>query len=142
MTIQERLEQIAELTSGKAWGLAQGKPRVYLRSRKDIKLFITFEDSAYSSPDQECDNAITGLFGAKMNCFIDECGQSPKWYASQKQIAIDAARPAFNAVCWLEHFDNLEEATRIIENEIEITDEAANHMINGRHQEAKAAIGL
>lgn len=139
MTINEHLAALAAIVDAKPWGAAQFKPRLYLRSRKDITLFISFEDACYTSPDEEV-TAIFCLAGCKLHCFIDECGQSPKWYASQRRIAMENARPAFDAVMWALHTDNLAEAEEIFENEIEITDEIANHLINGRIDEARALL--
>lgn len=142
LTIAQQLEKIAEITGGKAWGLAQGKPRVYLPSRRDIKLFLSFEGAAFSSPDQMTDGVTTGLFGVKLNCFIDDCGQPTNWYKSQKAKAMEGARGALNAAMWFDHTGNADEAKRFADEELTISDEAASHLINGREAEARAAVGL
>lgn len=142
MTIRQQLAKIAEITGGNAWGLDQGKPRVYLPSRRDIKLFLSFEDAAFSSPDQAADGVTSGLFGCKVNCFIDDCGQSPNWYKSQKAKAMEGARAAFDAAFWFEHTGNTDESQRFADEELTISDEAASHLINGRETEARAAVGL
>lgn len=141
MTISEYLAKAAEIVGGKPWGLGLGRPRIYLDSRRDAKVFISFEDAAYGDAADEI-SATCGLFGAKINCFIDDCGQSPNWYKSQKAKLLKHARSAFDAVSWFEFTGNEEEAARIFEDEFVIDDETAGHMVNGREAEARQTLGL
>lgn len=141
MTISEQLTQAAEIVGGKAWGLDRGKPRIYLPSRRDAKVYISFEDAAYCHTDDVV-SGTCGLFGAKLNCFIDDCGQSPNWYRSQKAQMLAGARAAFDAVTWFLFSGNADEAERFADGELQIDDEAASHMINGREGQARAAIGF
>lgn len=139
MNIKEKLDQLASVAGGRAWGASLGKPRVYLPSRKDISLYISFEDSAYSDHLDEC-SEVVGIWGEKINCYINDCGQSPAWYASQRRLAIDGARPAFYAVMWMNATDNEDEARRIAGGELGLSDEAVKHLINGRIDDARAAL--
>lgn len=141
MSVRDQLQKIAEITGGNAWGIDRGKPRVYLPSRRDIKTFISFEDAAFSSPDDAI-SVTTGLFGENLNCYIDDCGQSPNWYKSQRALAIEDARPLFDAAAWFLFSGNADEAKRFADEELNISDEAASHMMNGREAEARAAVGL
>jgi hypothetical protein len=141
MTIRERLNTFAEITGGRAWGLEQGKPRVYLPSRRDIKLYIQFDDCAYHDPDQEETDAST-IGGCSLHCYINSCGQSSKWYASQKAQAIAGARSALDAAIWYDHTGDEETARRFVDEGLQLSDAAAHELANGRIDEARAIMGI
>jgi len=130
-TITEQLTVAAEIAGGKAWGADKGKPRIYMTSSRDRKVYIDF-------PDATADD----LGGAVVKVTVDDCGQSPKWYASQKQREIDGVREAFFAVTWYLFTGNVEEAEQIIDDELSVSDEAASHIADGREPEARQAIGF
>lgn len=61
-----------------------GKFRIYAKTgRRDAKVFLELDD-----PDAT---------GAALKIFIDDCGQSPKWYASQRAGLQDHFKPLFFA---------------------------------------------
>jgi hypothetical protein len=76
--VQEQLEERARLVGGKPWGVKQGKPRIYLPSRRDVKVFVAFE--GFPTGD---DADLLG--GAKLVVLIDDCGQHPNWYRAQRE---------------------------------------------------------
>jgi len=74
-----QLNQAAKLIGGKPRGLERGAPQIYMKVRRDITVY-------YSFPDFPTGDADDLLGGAKLCVYIDDCGQAPKWYASQKAI--------------------------------------------------------
>lgn len=142
MTIREQLERAAEIVGGKAWGLDKLKPRIYMPSRKDMKVYFEFPDCTYETPDDTAD-AIKQLGGACLKVFIDDCGQSPSWYSSQKKLVMDRQQVASLALCAYTLCDDDDLACKIMELE-EIEDDtlngAANHLVNGRAAEARSVL--
>jgi hypothetical protein len=122
-SLQSRLDALARIVGGKSWGLDRGKPRIYLPSAKDRKIFISFEDF---------DGAE--LAGAKLQIFIDDCGQSPKWYSSQKRVEIKAFRHIFLAITMAINDDDMERDDQI--------NQAAHESANGRAEEAYEILGI
>lgn len=60
--------------------------RVYFQpGRKDAKLYIRFDDPAL-------------LTNPQLVCYLDDCGQTKNWYATQKQKIEGWAWPFFQAV--------------------------------------------
>jgi hypothetical protein len=138
MTIREQLAAMPELIGGKAWGLDKGKPRIYLPSRRDMKVYFAFDDAAYSSPTDEVSGAVT-LGGARLCVQIDDCGQHPNWYAGQKAKVAEAQRLNSLALMVAEAGD-FELARRVVANGVDDDDEFAGHVINGRLTEAAALV--
>lgn len=127
MNATQQLNEIARIVNGKAWGADKGKHRVYLPSRRDIKTFISFD-------------VAENLSGAKLNVFIDDCGQHANWYASEKLKAMGAARFAINAAVWFLATGNAEEAEAIFADKIEFDDTDMSHVANGRLDVARKSI--
>jgi hypothetical protein len=138
-SLQSRLDALARIVGGKSWGLDRGKPRIYLPSAKDRKIFISFEDF---------DGAE--LAGAKLQIFIDDCGQSPKWYSSQKRVEIKALRHIFLAITMAINDEDMERGLRaaaaIIALDEELSDDqinqAAHESANGRAEDAYEILGI
>lgn len=141
MTIREKLERAAELVNGKAWGLEQRKPRIYLNPRKDVTVCFDFADAVYLNDDDE-DGGASTLGAPECKVWLRDCGQHPKWYRSQRQKFRDWARDRFDAVVWFAATDNLEEAHRLLEEDRRIDDDIAGHLVNGRFDQARKAAGL
>lgn len=80
--VQRQLEERADLVDGKPWGVAQGKPRIYLQSRRDAKVYVEF-------PDYPTGDETDLLGGAELKVFIEECGQHPNWYKAQRRKLVD-----------------------------------------------------
>jgi hypothetical protein len=126
------LSKLADMINGKAWGADNGKPRIYMSSRKDMKVYFEF-------PDFDGEE----LGGARLQILIDECGQSAKWYASQKALVMqrDEIRAASLAIMMAE--DDIQAAKEIMDlDEIsdEMVDSLGHMLVNGRYAEAAAAI--
>lgn len=144
-TIKQTLEAMATLVGGRAWGLDKGKPRIYMPSSKDRKVFFDFTDAAFSSPEHLSDAGAT-LGGATLCVGTDDCGQAPAWYESQKRIMmqLDSVRRASMAIMAFESDEAF--AAAIMAKEDELTDDeidaASSHLVNGRIAEAKEALGL
>lgn len=147
MTIAQQLEELAGIVRGNAWGADRMRPRIYFNvGRRDAKVFADFaEDAVYpDDADSEVDGVATGLFGHVIRVYLDDCGQSPKWYASQKRrlresmfteaLAISAYTAGDRALA----IDIMERGD-VTADEL---DDAAAHLINGRLAEARAALGL
>ena len=61
-----------------------GRCRIYAKlRRRDAKVFLELDDADAN--------------GAALKIFIDECGQAPAWYASQKEKLREAFTPLFYA---------------------------------------------
>lgn len=127
-----KLNQIAELIGGKAWGAANGKPRIYFQSAKDRKVFFSF-------PDFDG----TELGGARLDVFIDDSGQPANWYASQKQRENERLYAAALAIQAFE-FDEAKAAAIMELDEVtpEMLDAASHEFANGRAAEGFAVLGL
>jgi hypothetical protein len=143
MTIEQKLNTLAELIGGKSWGLKDyGKPRIYMPSSRDRVIYFEFPDSCGQPDDHE--DGVRTLGRAKFRVFVDECGQTEKWYASQENIAIVRN---YGPALAIQAFDyDPERAAGIMELD-EITSEqaaAASHAFaNGRPEEAwKALFGV
>lgn len=74
MNCIDELNRKASIVGGKVWGAEKGKPRIYMNYRKDVKVFFEF-------PDFD----TVALGGACLKIFIDDCGQHPNWYVSQRK---------------------------------------------------------
>jgi hypothetical protein len=141
MTVREQLNKIAEIVGGKAWGLDIGKPRIYVNYRRDVSLWIEFADAAYASPDDQV-TSTTGLFGACLKCHIADCRQTAAWYRSQREQALAHAKPAFVAALWYLVTGDEEQAKRIADEEVELSDVAIANLTAGRADEARAELSL
>jgi hypothetical protein len=130
MSTTDQLNSIADLVGGKPWGADRGKPRVYLNSRRDTKIHIEF-------PDATADD----LGGPRLVVHIDECGQTPAWYASQRRLAMEGkAQTVLAAAAW-RHDADLAEAIMVAdEMQPEQIDAVASMLANGRIDEARDAV--
>ena len=140
MTIQEQLEAAAELIGGKAWGIDKGKPRIYMPSRRDCKVYFDFPDAAYSSPADQV-SATVVLSGAQLKIYIEDCGQHPNWYASQK--ARIRARQGANGLALMAFIAGDEQLARDLLDGLADGvdgDAFAAHVVNGRMDEARALV--
>jgi len=77
------IEFYEKIVRGKAWA-KNGKLRIYAANTNKVQdVYLDFPDG-------------TLLGGAAAKCFIKECGQSPAWYKSQRELADEGiARPMF-----------------------------------------------
>jgi len=75
--VAQQLAARSALIGGKPWGAAQGKPRIYMPSRRDCKVYFEF-------PDFPTGDETDLLGGACLKVLIDDCGQHPNWYKSQR----------------------------------------------------------
>ena len=144
-TIREELERAAELIGGKAWGIDKGKPRIYMPSRKDTKVYFEFPDAAYST-ENDLVSEVVCLGGARLCVWIEDCGQHPHWYESQRQLV--HKRQQVNALA-LAAFSAGDEALAeaIASSDPDQfdghrIDEAASSLVNGRTAEARHVLGL
>jgi len=65
------------------WGKGD-KCRIYAKARRrDVKVYLELDDADAT--------------GAALKVFIDDCGQSPKWYASQRSMLEENFKPLFFA---------------------------------------------
>lgn len=133
----KQLAEMAGLVSGRPWGADKGKPRIYLKSRKDMTVYFAFED--YPTGD---DDDLLG--GASLKVYIDDCGQSPKWYASQKRIVIqNRMQHGLALAAWSAGDRQLAEDIMDADDfDGEQIDEASGHLANGRLAEARESLGL
>lgn len=142
-TIEQALNRMAEIVGGNAWGLDKGKPRIYMPlKRRDAKAYFDFADAAYSSAQQPI-NGTTTLGGAVLKIFIDDCGQAPQWYKSQREKLVSRFQREGLAIMAYEADESLAEAIMELD---EIDDDQVNtvsgHLVNGRVAEARAALGM
>ena len=135
-----QLEKLAELVRGRAGGVPQGKPRIYLRRgvARGRSVYFAF-------PDFPSGDAVAPLGGAALKIYIDDCAQTPRWYASQKRqeaVAAASASLALSAAAAGEW----ELAEKITACDADWTesemDTAGRHLLNGRFREAAEALGL
>ncbi len=69
-----------------------GKFRLYVDTgRRDAKVFLELDDAEAS--------------GAALKVFIDDCGQAPAWYASQKKALQGRFMPLFFAYVVIRYAD-------------------------------------
>lgn len=103
-----------------------------IEAQKNTKIFYDFPDYV---PEY--------LGGAALKVFIDECGQSPKWYASQRKILMSAQTANGLALSALDNCSE-ELAKEILEFDDEWEDdlinEIAHELINGREDSARALL--
>ena len=136
--VQTQLGERAALVGGKAWGVAKGKPRIYLPSRKDIKIFVEY-------PDYPTGADADLLGGPKLCVFVDECGQHANWYKAEREKAVRSNRRAFVALSILADGD-AKLAADLMESDAVLTDamidESGSHSVNARFDEARKVLGL
>lgn len=143
--VKAEIERLAKLIGGKAWGADRGKPRIYMPTRRDIKAYFEF-DTPETSP-MICTEDPLG--GASLKIYIDDCGQAPNWYKSQKakvrdrlvaaSLALTAERAGDHELA-LDLIDREEMEVEDIEDAV--IDEASSHMQNDRLAEAREVLGL
>jgi len=141
-TISSTLEAAAELVGGRAWGAEKGRPRIYMRSARDRKVYFEFPDAAYST-GEDLVNGATTLGGPAFKVWIDDCGQHPNWYVSEKQQIMKAARTeALALMAFTDGDPELAEAIMDGEeiDDLEAYDAAAGHITNGRFAEAREVL--
>ena len=138
-TTTTQLKRLAGIIGGNAWGVDRSMPRIYMRSgSRDRKFYFDF-------PDWPTGESAEILGGERFQVRINECGQAPAWYASQRKIAIKSytrhalAISAAQADAW-------ELAEMIMNRDEEYSDgeidEAAGHLLNGRIDEARTCLDL
>ena len=83
--IVEKIIERAKLSGIEASYWQKGdKHRIYAKAgRRDVKVFLELDDADAT--------------GAALKIFIDDCGQSPKWYASQRSALQENFKPLFLA---------------------------------------------
>ena len=132
----------AELIDGSPWGYDKGRPRIYINGfGKSTKVYFYFPDH-----DDE------SLGGAVLAIQLADCGQPGAWYAGQKRkIASDQRiRKRLIALMILSNFGNgvfaIHWAKEVMAADYdddgldEHFDDLCNHLINGRHCDAKAIL--
>lgn len=136
--VAQQLAALSSLVGGKPWGADKGKPRVYLATgRKDVKVYFEF-------PDFPTGDERDLLGGAAFKVFIDDCGQHPNWYKSQREKLL---RSHYRESLAIQAFaDDQDLARAIMQREEPYTaaevDDAGRHLANGRIAEARASLGL
>jgi hypothetical protein len=135
--VEAQLKTRATLVGGTDWGVTLGKPRIYLRSRKDINVFVEYPDYPTGANEDL-------LGGPKLSVFVDEySGQHANWYRAEWQKAVHSNRRALLALAILADGD-ARLAADLMESDGDLTDammdEAAHHSVNGRFAEARKAL--
>jgi hypothetical protein len=131
---QAQLTEAAKLVGGRPWGADRGKPRIYLRSARDRKVFFEFPDY----PTGDVDDV---LGGAKLSVSIDDCGQHPNWYKGQRAKII--AGHACTAIALAVRSDiDLAEAILDCDGEFDEDelDSLWSHAANGRLAEMREIV--
>lgn len=131
MTIADQLTAAAAAIGGKPWGADKGKPRIYIQTRRrDVTAYFAFADA---------DAADLG--GARLEVYIEDCGQSGAWYASQKQ-KIRANLAPHGLVLIALRAGHAELAEQILDRSwtAEQVDQAADALLNGRVDEVIALL--
>jgi len=135
--VQQQLNTMADLVDGKAWGVKYGKPRIYMPSMRDRKVYFAFQD--YPTGD---DKNLLG--GACLLIRIEDCGQHPNWYKSQKdKIFRRLYRESLALQAWSEASPELARRIMTLERDAitaSVIDEVGGHLVNGRVDEAEARI--
>ena len=138
LAVWAQLEKWAKFIGGCPWGADRGKPRIYMRSRKDIKIFFGF-------PDSPTGDESDLLGGATLVILIDECGQPPNWYAAQRRVMMRSQYRASLILAALHAGDEVL-ARDIADREGPVTaaesDAASGELLNGRIVEARTVLGL
>lgn len=131
MTLADQLTAAAAAIGGKAWGAEKGKPRIYLQMRRrDVTAYFSFPDA---------DAADLG--GAKLEVYIEDCGQSGAWYASQKEKIRSNLAPQGLVLIAL-RAGHAELAEQILDRSwtADQIDQAADALLNGRLAEVIAML--
>ena len=131
MTIADQLTASAALIGGKAWGADKGKPRIYVQTRRrDVTAYFSFVDAD-----------DTDLGGARLEVYIEDCGQSGAWYASQKE-KIRSNLASQGLVLIALRAGHAELAQQILDRSwtAEEIDQAADALLNGRSAEVIAML--
>lgn len=131
----DQLKRWAEIVGGKPWGAEKGRPRIYMPTRRDCKVYFDFPDFPTGDEKQ-----ILG--GARFQCFIDNCGQHPHWYQSQRQMLMVAHYKTMLALSALAAYDEqlARDIMELAEVDADMLDEAGGHLCNGRTAEAREVI--
>ena len=134
---QHQLQKRADLVGGRALFMGSGEPRIYLPSRRDTAVYVSYPDFPTGSDDL--------LGGPKLEVKIAECGQHAKWYEAEQRKALSKHRLAILALAILSDGD-ASLAHELIDDEPDLTDEivdaAMQHSANGRFSEAREVLGL
>ena len=137
--IESQLSALASLIGGSSWGAKIGKPRIYMRTCRGRKIFFDFPDCPTGDPREM-------LGGESLKVYIDDCGQSPRWYASQRRLAIEAHWRHGLALSAAQAGDMpLAESIMDCDDDdwnADDVDTAAGHFLNGRTAQAAESLGL
>lgn len=131
MTRADQLTAAAALIGGKAWGADKGKPRIYIQTRRrDVTAYFSFPDATAAD-----------LGGAKLEVYIEDCGQTGAWYASQKEKIRSNLAPHGLVLIAL-RAGHAELAEQILDRSwtADQIDQAADALLNGRVAEATAML--
>jgi len=131
MTLADQLTAAAALIGGKAWGADKGKPRIYIQTRRrDVTAYFSFPDATAAD-----------LGGAKLEVYIEDCGQTGAWYASQKEKIRSNLAPHGLVLIAL-RAGHAELAEQILDRSwtADQIDQAADALLNGRVAEATAML--
>lgn len=83
-TVEKIIERAKQAGIKASYWEKGDKARIYAKAhRRDVKVFLELDDADAS--------------GAALKIFIDDCGQSPKWYASQRAALQESFKPLFLA---------------------------------------------
>jgi len=129
-TIQSELDRVAKIVGGSPWGADRGKPRIYLRSRRDVKVWLDYADASEHD-----------LGGARLDARVDDCGQTEAWYASQRRKAIENNATVALAAMIARggQHDELAEQVMDLDGELDDRiDELAGLAANARYDEIRA----
>lgn len=129
------LKEMAELIGGRPWGLDKDKPRIYMPSMKGRSICFEFPDW-----DKE-----ENFGGATLHVWIDDCGQPPAWYVSQKQM--EMRRFTKHGLALLAMIDGEPEGLALAGRfmaldglDDDLIDVLAHHLVNGNIAEATALL--
>ena len=139
MTIEQQLETAAKLVGGKVLGADIGKPRICLSSSKYVRIYIDFPNSSYDTPDKPV--GLKYYLGIGMLRY-QICGRTKDFDVNEYRRMTDAACAAVDAVNWYIFSGSEAEARRFLVGELDIDEEALEHIANWREAEARIAVGL
>ena len=115
--------------------MPKGKPRIYMKTRRDVTAFFYFPDYPSGDPDNL-------LGGAGLSVFIEECQQPAAWYTSQRQMIVESFYSEGLAIeAWDYSRPLADKMMEYGEFTAAQVDEISGHLVNGRVVEASDAIG-
>lgn len=134
MTLATQLEALANLVGGKAWGADKGKPRIYMPSARDRKVYFDFAEAG-----------LTDLGGAILRVSIIDNGTQPAaWYAAQTELTFRRFFAEAMAITAYAHDAERAKAILCLEELLkpDQVDRASHAFANGNAEEAFSILGV